>query len=218
MRYISLGRHCDVAFNIEKYASRQETNFFDWVRVDFKSVLYILNLTNIETILNKENISMDKISLKDTKDILVTLQNFSKDGLTCSFRHDIPLKDYSYEEMNEKLVEFIDKYKRRFHRLIDVIKSNEKLVFIHRVAEPIFDEYVYMKEFNQTILSINKNAIFCLVLLIEDKKDYLVKRRGSCLRINISTLIDPTVEPDWTRPQINWLEIFNIIQKSAFEP
>jgi len=217
MIYISLGRHCDIAHNIEKYVTRKGTNFFDWIRVDFKSVLHILKLTNIESIMNIENISLDKISLQETKDILITLKNFVSDDITCIFRHDIPLKDYSDLELNMKLIEFIDKYKRRFCRLMDFIKSDSKIIFIHKVNEPNFNEYTYTSEFNKTILSINKNATFCLVLLVDVDTEYLVNKTNTCLKINIHTLIDPDVQSDWTNPQINWAEIFNIIQQSAFE-
>jgi hypothetical protein len=39
--------------------------------------------------------------------------------------------------MSNKLIEFFNKYKRRFNRLITLIKSNNKLCFMYRVTSTI---------------------------------------------------------------------------------
>jgi len=93
-KYISLGRHCDIAFNIEKYIGKEYTNFFDWLRTDFRAVLEILKTKDIETILNKNNINIDKKTYANEGDILLKLKNISQKNLICYFHHD--MKNYNY--------------------------------------------------------------------------------------------------------------------------
>ena len=60
MKIISLGHACQVKFNIDRLFKSDETNFFDWLVTDFKSVLYILK--NID---NEELISKSKFTDKE---------------------------------------------------------------------------------------------------------------------------------------------------------
>lgn len=51
---ISLGFACQVKYNMNKYFESAESNFFDWLVVDFKSVLYVLQNINDKTLITKE--------------------------------------------------------------------------------------------------------------------------------------------------------------------
>jgi hypothetical protein len=217
MIFISLGRHCDVAYNIKNYITKdQPTHFFDWLRIDFKCVLYILNLDNIECIFNKENINIDKISFAECNDILFTLKNFEDDNLICLFHHEVRIKDFENNEEN-KINEFIEKYKRRFNRLIDLIKiknyKSDPIVFIYRVTSD-FDEINDVNDFKNIILKINKNCVYYLVILVDTEEDYLSIKEANYLKINISTLTDKNINPNWIKEDINWEKVFNIIKKN----
>ena len=112
--YISLGRHCDTTFQIRKHITGEtQTNFFDWVRVDFECVLDILNIRNIENMIYKENIRIDKYAYAHEGEMLIIFKNFESKKLNLLFHHDIKHRDYSDEELDEKLTEFMNKYKRR---------------------------------------------------------------------------------------------------------
>jgi hypothetical protein len=85
MYFISLGRNCCVAYNIKKFINNDiPTNFFDWLRTDFKCALNILNLRNIETIFNDKNIIIDKETYKDKQDLGISFKNFLNNDL-CLF-------------------------------------------------------------------------------------------------------------------------------------
>jgi hypothetical protein len=117
MQFISLGRHCDIAHNIKKYINNDTpTQFFDWVRTEFKCVLHILNLRYIDTIFNIENLNLDTSMFKIDGELTITLKNFERENLVLLFHHEIQLCDYYSSEVDNKLIEFIDKYKRRFNR------------------------------------------------------------------------------------------------------
>jgi len=218
MKFISLGRHCDIAFNIKKYIdSDVPTHFFDWVRTDFKCVLEILNLRCIDQILNIENIRIDKESFAYNNDICLTLKNIEKKNLNLLFYRDIILENYNDEEMNDKLVQFIEKYKRRFNRLIELIESKDKICFIYRVQEIKIDFEKDIELFKKILFSINKNCIFCLVFLIEGDDDFIFVKYRSYMKINISSFIDKTNNDySWKSEHIDWEKIFNVIKSSAF--
>ena len=213
MKFISLGRHCDIAHNIKLYNTDQPmTNFFDWLRTDFSSILQILNIGNIDKIFNKQNFIIDKKSYAHENNIGITFKNFEANKMCCLSHHDIILRNYSNEEMDKQLNEFIEKYKRRFHRLIEMIKSNEKLIFIHKSYW--FNES-HVDDFKNAILKINKNAIFYLVVLVDQPNDWVVNKKGNYLKININKLINKNIKTEWHNPQINWPALFSIITKNT---
>jgi len=212
MEFISLGRHCDVAYNITKFIKKKHTQFFDWLRTDFKCILYLLNLKDINTVFNLQNIKVDKQLYAHENEITITLKNFEENNLTLLFHHEIRLKEYHEDKLNE----FIDKYKRRFNRLIELIKSNTKLIFIYKITNH-FDYKTYISDFEKAILSINPNCIFCLVILVDSREeDYFYIKYEKYLKINVSKYIDKNIKHDWYSPQIKWQEIFNIINVLAF--
>jgi len=60
MKIISLGFACQVKHNIDRFFLSQETNFFDWLVTDFKSVLYILKNIDDYTLIIKKNLLIVK--------------------------------------------------------------------------------------------------------------------------------------------------------------
>jgi hypothetical protein len=207
--FISLGRNCDVAYNI-KHFTPGETNFFDWTRTDFKCVLYILNLKNIDTLLNAENIIIDK----KLDDISILFKNFEKDNLTLLFHHDIIVKEYSVQEMSKQISGFIDKYKRRYDRLINLIKTDNKIYFIYHITAGF--DYNDCELFDQYIKNINTNINYMLVLLVEEPEttDYILCKNKNCLKINITHFLNKNIPFDWTRSCYDWKSIFDIIKNN----
>jgi len=64
MKIISLGHACQVKHNIDRLFKSEETNFFDWLITDFKSVLYILKNINNEKLITKEKFTYDEVFMK----------------------------------------------------------------------------------------------------------------------------------------------------------
>lgn len=216
MKFISLGRHCDVAFNIKKYTNNDNpTHFFDWVRTDFKCVLFILKLTNFRSLFNIRNFKIDKQSYAHDNQICITLKNFERDNLTMLFHHDIPLKDYSVVEMCSESQNFITKYHRRYDRLIELIKSDKKIIFIHR-ATIQFDYENDIECFHKKLRNINKDIIFCLVILIEEEENEIFIKNEKYLKINLSYFINKNIEFSWERLDVDWKSVFELIKTNAF--
>jgi hypothetical protein len=221
MNLISLGRNCCVAYNIRNYLKNKNhpTHFFDWIRSDFKSVLYILNLKTIDTIFNLENLIVDKETWKKDGNVGITLKNVEKDGLTLLFHHDILFNENDNNDiLNNKLKEFIVKYKRRHYRLINLIKTSEKKYFVyHNNINENFD-YDGCVEFNRIIKNINKNINYVLVLLMNDvynEKDYKYIKTEYYFKINLKHFMVRNNNVDWTLGNYNWKDIFDLIKSKS---
>ena len=215
MHFISLGRHCATSYNIRKYIdSNIETQFFDWLRTDFKCVLEVLNVKNINEIFNIENIIVDKELYKDDNNLSITLKNFVKNNSTLLFHHDILLSEYIEQETNQKLIEFIDKYKRRYDRLIELIKTNKKLYFIYFITENF--DYNDTNIFNILVLKINKNINYVLILMKEEKQGscYIYNIYNNYIEINITNFVLDSYTDDWTLNKYDWKKMFELIQQT----
>jgi hypothetical protein len=224
MYFISIGTNCCVAYNIKKYINESiPTQFFDWSRTNFKCVLYILNLRTIDTIFNIKNFIIDKEIYKDDNNISITLKNFVKDDLCLLYHHDIEYTDNSDLELTEKLTQFINKYKRRHERLINLIKTSQKLCFIHHIRPTtddsnIFFDYNDCKLFNEILRSINKDINYILVLLDNNyKEDYKYIHTEFFLKINLKYFTNEDIEFEWTFQKIDWNGVFKLIQKLCYQ-
>lgn len=208
--YISLGRHCNIAIYIKKFINNDiPTQFFDWSRTDFKCVLFILNLRIIDIIFNNNNIIVDKELFKCDNELSMTLNNFNKDTLCLLYHHDIPYKEYNKQEMDNKLLEFINKYKRRYDRLIELIKTDTKICFIYYITSNF--DYNDTNLFNNILISINVNINYILVLLIEEPKPYIYCEYNNYFKINLKHFIDINITADSFGNQYDWEKVFQKI-------
>lgn len=156
--YISIGRACCVKYQIDQYFGKKETNFFDWLISSMNSVITVLKCKNIDELLNFNNIYINpKIPYskgntgKNTRVVIRSLYR-------CISIHDVKT-DFN----NDDIYDFIDKYKRRWNRMIEYIKQDEKIYFI-RFGEIKPHE---KEQFIQTILGINENCNFYLISIID---------------------------------------------------
>lgn len=216
MYFVSLGRHCCVAQNIKDFINNDmPTQFFDWARTDFKCVLHILNLRTIDTIFNQKNLIIDKEMFKSENNLTITLKNFVKDDLCLMYHHDIPY--YNEDDViNEKVKDFISKYKRRHERLIDLINSSETLCFVYFVPINYIFDYNDCDDFNKIITSIKKDINYLLVLLIEDDNgDYKYIKAQHFIKINMKYFTTNNIESDWRLLKYDWKAMFDLIQTIA---
>ena len=201
--FISLGKHCDVAYNIKRYTNGSITHFFDWIRNDFNAVLYILSQQNIDDILNIENIvyndETSHLFLKTTSDKQMTLL----------FTHEEIIEPYE-----ESIINFINKYKRRFYRLIDLIKSNKNICFIYHVISDVVTEDNII-EFENIFKNINNNINYSLCILVNSTTDYLCFCDDKYLQFNTNkyTINSTDNFSLWTNPHINWGYVFRTATK-----
>ena len=98
-----------------------ETQLFDWLLTDLNSIVMIFETNNIEELINMNNISIrsNHVWLKG-----------------CYFKsiHDIKKRHAfnTYQEyINNIKINFIDKYIRRYYRLINILSTTDYLLFMH---------------------------------------------------------------------------------------
>ena len=209
MIFISLGRHCDVAYNINKYVDNDRpTHFFDWSRTDFKCVLSILNSRILDILFYKENIAIDTESYKHDNELTMTLKSLDRDNQCLLFHHDISYNEYP--ELNDKLTEFIDKYKRRHERLVKLIQSEEPIRFLYRISGEFDNGDITI--FNSVLRSINSNNKHTLVLLREEDGPQTYTKYDTHITINLTQYMDKTMTPTWKQHQYDWKRIFETIR------
>jgi len=121
MKIISLssdkaGFACAVATSIKKYYNNNyQTQFFDYLVCSLNTINNILKTNNCDNLIN--NFDITQIDNKSC----VKFKNY--DNLISY--HDLP-NPYNITDYNN----FIEKYKRRYFRLIEIIKKEDKLYFI----------------------------------------------------------------------------------------
>lgn len=198
--FISIGKACNVRHQIEKYRGIERTLFFDWLMTDMTSVNLILdNYKNIDNILNFDVIKRcEKYPFHNQNSrILISSVPY------CVSIHDIN-KDYT----DKDILDFIEKYKRRYARIIEYISSDKKLYFI-RFGSISNDE---QNTFIKTIEKINPNCDFVLINIIidQDQDSSIFKNKFLEIKIKKSEISYPE---DWKTSYLNWEQIFKDIEK-----
>lgn len=152
LSYDEAGYACSIATSIRNKYNTQ-TNFFDYLVVDFKSLIDIINLKDIKLI--TENFSYE--DQKDFKNKTVIFNNFSKlisyHDLKCNYNNTI-------------IDEFKKKYIRRFHRFMNDL-YNDKIIFFIRYGKTSYNDII---NFNNLIKNINSKLIFYLINVDYDKE------------------------------------------------
>ena len=196
-----MGFGCQVIHNITKYFGKTESNFFDWLITDFKSVLYVLkniNNTDLITVDKFKNDGKNRVEHTDFKMISI---------------HDINETD----EYLDKINEFILKYNRRLDRLKNFIKSDENIHLVHCIDHRYSIGYLITKEdiiyFKKYLNDINPNNKCILHIAIPPNynKDlnYLIQDN-----VYVYYLSDTKEgEISWTNENFNWNIIFDNIKK-----
>ena len=198
MKYISIGNACCVKYNIDKYRGKSETLFFDWLMISIDSVIEILNCNNINNILYSDNIVRDLNNQNDCNNSRIVIKSLN----FCVSIHDLG-KNYT----DNDVLDFIDKYSRRFKRIIEYIKSNEQICFIRTGYVSCNEIY----NFIETIKKINSNCDFTIVVIDNNKQNTPeIIKQPNLLYIKLNV----TEEVDWTQQFLNWNSIFIDIEKN----
>lgn len=212
MVYISIGDACNMKYQIKSHRNDMETLFFDWLLVDMESVIFILNqYKNIDNLLNRDNIIIKGINRANNAYLKICLKRVSK----CLFIHDVKTI-HTEDDINE----FIDKYKRRFKRLIELINGPKKIFFCRFNTKPLAHDI--NKLFINTIKQINPRCNFFLVCINSFTKKYSVKKEGNYLEIDLEINLKASksykrckTQIDWTTSHLGWNNIFDTIEKNT---
>ena len=199
MKIISLsssiaGPACSIACSIKKkyYNNNYKTNIFDYLEISLISVIQICLLDNeqIEYLSNNNIITSNTDGKKS-----VQFANFDK----IISHHDLP-ENYTDEDYNN----FINKYIRRFRKLMNDIMTEDSIYFIRHGYESE-DE---IKLFIRTIHNINKKLDIHFINIIwdEDFKDTLSFNIPNYIFINLydsssssDSLFNKIVDSDWSK-------------------
>ena len=161
MKIISLssnkaGFACAVATSIKKYYNNNyQTQMFDYLVCSLNSINNILKTNNINNIIN--NLEITPIDDKSC----VKFKNY--DNLISY--HDL-LNPYTTSDYNN----FIEKYNRRYIRLLEIVKNEDKLYFIrfgHEDEKDISNFFHIIK-----YLNMNTKVYFINVYYDKIKNDY----------------------------------------------
>jgi hypothetical protein len=200
MVYISIGCACNVKYQIDKHKHKLETLFFDWLMTSMKSVIEILGCDDINNILYFDNIIRDQDNPFWDGHSRIIIRSLDY----CVSIHDI-LCDFT----DKDILDFIEKYKRRFNRIIEYIKSDEKIYFVRFGS---IDNYSQQK-FVETILKINPDCNFAIVVIDNNKENNVcILKDDHCLYMKLN--IDEPTPQDWTTEYLNWDLLFLEIENN----
>ena len=198
MKFISIGDSCNVKHQIDKNIKKEETLFFDWLMSDMNSVNLILeNYNKIDDIINLNKLKIETKNRSKAKIYFTALPRMIS-------IHDVKIK---YDKKD--LIEFINKYKRRFYRIIDYIKNYDgKLIFLKYKHIDLQQK----KEFINNIIKINPNCKFNLIVLF--KNESTLENDKYFTNINLNNYLIKNKKKDWETNQYNWKIIFNHIKNN----
>ncbi len=200
------GFACGVSDSIKKYFYNKscETQFFDYLEVSLSAINQLLSLNGNDV--DFINISNDFFINKNNH-TSVSFNNFDK----MISHHDL-IANFNFSDY-EKL---LDKYIRRYKRLINIIQKENKIFFIRHGGES--KEAVQM--FFEKIQIINPNLNFYFIHIGEEchKLDIsdLLHYNKKYVFVNIQTLEEPfknyNEDSYFKMLELNWKVIYSVIQ------
>lgn len=207
---ISLGSTCSVAYQLQQYGMRTNAYPFDWVRsqnfsdvvkvIESKFDAYIESVTQIS--------SSEKFPVFDTDDFPnstgennVTM-DIMQNKYNIKFYHDFISGNL------DNRIPVLVKYQRRIERFYDTIQSGQPILYIRdelQLGRLTAEDII---AFINIIYQINPDANFKLLFILHNP---------SAKPLEITNYIHPQVEyfvdhnkfGIWTRPNINWKEVFS---------
>ena len=162
MIIVPIGSCCEITYKLEKLENKNERSPFEWhFSFNFKDILKVFN-----------NIS----NCEEVSDPLSSLVFSSKQGLNVGI-DDTDIYTSHYRD--------IDKYRvimeRRTRRMIDNIKSNEKIVFIRQITDNgvrTFPTDEEMSKFKEYIYKINPSCKYKVLLVIYSETQNIILPEG----------------------------------------
>ena len=213
MLYISLGPSCAVRYQIDQHRKRhslptQATQFFDWLITSNRAILTLLACVDISTLLRN---SPDCIQKSGEK----TVSDAKKTSRLCMTKidHIESIHDVSVKCSPEEMDAFVEKYIRRYHRLIHSIRESTHIIFLRNMR--LSD--VYIREFFSRIDQISTHNTHSLVSLYSSDDDTDPVRKTQIgmhivLHINKNSFRINTDE-HWTDKCYDWEQLFSVIEK-----
>jgi len=142
LSYEDAGYACSIGTSIKKKYN-QQTNFFDFLVVDMRTINHIITLKDLNLL--TQNFKFEDQTKKENKTLI--WNHFSK---------MISYHDLKSNFNEESLKEFTNKYLRRYYRLMNDLYNEEKLFFIRYGKTNINDVKLLIQNI-KNIKNINQN-------------------------------------------------------------
>lgn len=191
--YVSLGNSCSIAYNLNLCNLRGEAYPFDWVRVT--------NLNNITSLIEnkfEDFLDINTFIFKEFSDkfeVNNKLGSYIYKNNYCCFYHE-----FENRIDKEKILSFKDKYKRRINRFLDLLNSDKKIIFIREEFGKI--SITKINKFIKKLYDFNPNINFKIILITNDNQTINIP--------NLKKYVSNIPITDWKRPELNWMDVFNI--------
>jgi len=191
--YVSLGNSCSIAYNLNLYNLRKESYPFDWVRV--------ANLNNITSLIENKFVDFLDINtfifkeFSDKFEVNNKLGSYIYKNNYCCFYHE-----FENRIDQEKILYFKEKYKRRIERFLELLSSNKNIIFIREEFGKI--SIIKINKFIKKLYDFNPNINFKIILITNDSQLINIP--------NVKKYVSNIQITNWKRPELNWMEIFNI--------
>lgn len=188
--YISLGSACNVKYQIDKYTKKsQPTNFFDWLMTSFESVNQLMSAPSITPYLDPATIKVDS-------------SNHRKSVTLSALHRCVSIHDIAGRCDKAAINAFVEKYTRRYERLLEEIRSGRKIVFIYN--GDVTEEQA--KEFVRNVLHIHPSCPFTLVIIGPETTSL----QDRVIRLKLSEKTPPKSEPVWHDEGKNWNDLWSL--------
>jgi hypothetical protein len=152
-----MGGACHIKMYIDGYLSEgQKTQFFDWLIEPFESVITLLETDNIQILLNE-----DTIELSNNNTAIYVKQPL----------YLLSIHDTIYDRLEDTKKYFIEKYLRRYDRLIQTIKTSDEPIYFIRGVPNVSGTKIEListelqNKFINLIKKLNPKLEFKLIIL-----------------------------------------------------
>lgn len=197
MKWISLGQACLASYHLRRLGlQRDETHFFDWVVTSQDTVIKVLEMKDQEELQRAltENVVFEQELFEGHK-------AFTCQTLGLRSVHDLPANG----DQPEIFQHFVDKYIRRYNRLMNVLQQAEPVMFVMTLKK-----YEPTDQLLKTLQKRFPNLPFHLLLIIEEKAEPVEKNNK---RVTTVFLEDYLLKPGaqqthWSLNQYDWKQIF----------
>lgn len=202
--YISLG-FCSVKKQMQNNNINQPTLPFDWLKINNINTINELLSNNFDDFLN--NLEF----VKDNKKFFVEKQIDKISRIYKNSKYDIYFcHDFYDSDFSEQIDGVQNKYNRRINRLYEILRSNEKIIFIRDdiFYNQITIDYQIINKFDNILKSINSEINYELIWIINPKKKKFTVDKYE-IQSNIKIIIDRNKPTSWWHDEIDWNNILN---------
>ena len=196
MRWISLRQACLASYYLRKFGlQNNETHFFDWIVTSQNTVIKVLEMKDQEQL---RKALTDNVEFEE--ELFEGHKAFSCQTLGLRSVHDLPANG---DRPDLFRLHFVDKYIRRYNRLVEVLNSDEPVVFVMTLKQ-----YEPPDELLRTIQKRFPKLKFRLVLIVEEKT-VIVSRKVTTMFLEDYLLNPGAKQTHWSLDQFDWRKIFD---------